>query len=252
MEYIDVNTMIGKWPFRKLGTTGADELFRELGRVGIKRAIVSSFRSQRINIFTGNEELFQTAEKFEEMIPCPEIVPLINGEQGYANTAAYLEYLRGRGAGFVRITPKYNGFSATAKYFDETLAYLERYRMPLLVKVNDLDRGKDDVERICEKHPDLRLIVLNHDHENSRGIYFLLQNYPNLYFETSFLSEMDEIESIVGAVGSRGLLLGTRMPFMEPGRMVGRMAYSPISYEDKCAICFKNAEKLIDEAGKEC
>jgi len=96
------------------------------------------------------------------------------------------------------------------------------------------------------------LIVLNHDHENSRGIYFLLQNYPNLYFETSFLSEMDEIESIVGAVGSRGLLLGTRMPFMEPGRMVGRMAYSPISYEDKCAICFKNAEKLIDEAGKEC
>ena len=254
MDFIDFNCTIGHWPYEALGAASAEEVFRELERVGIKRAVFSSFGAIRGHTPTwddANEKLFEEAERFPGMIPCPDIVPLIDGERGWANTAAYLDHLRARGAKLVRVSPAYNGFSVTADYFDDVLGYLERYRMPILIPRYDLPGGFDDVERLCKAHPQLPVVILENNHDNNRGMFFLLRRFPNLYFEISFLIEFGLPDKLVEFAGSRGLLFGTRTPFMEPARMVARMAYGGFSEEDRYAICCGNAERLLAEAGKE-
>ena len=41
MDFIDFNCTIGHWPYEALGAAAAEEVFRELERVGIKRAVFS-------------------------------------------------------------------------------------------------------------------------------------------------------------------------------------------------------------------
>lgn len=246
-RFFDINCMVGVWPYYKLGLSTAAELDEQMRQFGIAGAAVSTFRAYRDACVEGNRYLFDEIAPYGNMNACPHLLPMIDGEEGYRDTADYLDALRARKVKMVRVNPRLGGFCLTAGYFKKIFDYLARHKMPLLVDVNDLPGGKRDVETICMENPELRLVVLNHAHEDSRGIYFLLRQYSNLYFETSFLSVQSELEQIVDYAGSRGLLFGTRMPHFEPGRMVARMTYSDLSVDALEAICYGNAQRLLDE-----
>ena len=243
-HFFDINAMIGSWNKYKLHYSEAAVLAEYMKQFNITGAAVSEFDE----LHWGNEKLFQQIAPYPEMKPCPDVCLMMDAETGYDSLGDYLDMLRAEhDVKMVRVRPLHTGCSITNSMYQPLLNYLAEHKMPMLIDLEQMKEQLDDVDRLCAANPELRVIVLHQTHERSRGVYALLKQYQNLYFETSFMSDQEELEQVVEYAGSRGLVWGSRMPFFEPGRMVARMTYSQLPTADLQAICFGNAERLLDE-----
>ncbi len=104
-------------------------------------------------------------------------------------------------------------------------------------------------EDIIKKHPLLKLILA---HAGGRGemlfkVITLLENYPNLYVDFAgdiFVPGL--IEEYVKRVGSKRLLFGTDMPWVDIRFQIANVMSLDIDENDKRNILGLNALKLFN------
>ncbi len=90
--------------------------------------------------------------------------------------------------------------------------------------------------------------VLVHSGGTPKGVEEAIETasfHQNIYLETCGSKTFGLIESMVDSLGSKRILFGSDMPFLDPNPQVGKVVYADIKSSQKLNILGRNAEKLF-------
>jgi predicted TIM-barrel fold metal-dependent hydrolase len=126
------------------------------------------------------------------------------------------------------------------------LESLESKRVPLFVDEEEIDW--DVIHEICERHPELPLVLTNVNYRVDRSLYALWKTYSNLFIELSSYCSHGGIEEATVRFGSERLLFGSNLPFFTPGSAIGMLSCAKISESDRKRIAGDNLRRLLSSA----
>jgi len=128
--------------------------------------------------------------------------------------------------------------------FRELFPILERARVPLFAKQNLIP-----LKELLTECPNLIVVAVNQGpHSVERYLRPLLDDFPNLYLETSGLLVEGVIEEFCARYGAQRLLFGSGFPDQCLGGALLRLAQADIGTEARSAIAGGNLERLLAEA----
>ncbi|MGA4797401.1 hypothetical protein [Streptomyces lavendulocolor] len=229
----DVDVLYGPWP-RHHRDTGLDEVRAHLRASPVAGALALSTRGPLYDDAAGN------AETLRDLAGCPELRPVGTVDVRDAPTAEdRLDELAAAGVRFLRLftleqaaEPGFPGYRHVVELaIGRGMVLLHdgdprRFGPPLM------GRGADVV------FLDLHAYLL-------ADFVLMAREEPGFRATTRMLSGPDSIERVVGAVGSRHLVFGSRTPFMDISPQTLKLRYADISPDDRAAIATKNVEELL-------
>ncbi|MBN1341329.1 MAG: amidohydrolase family protein [Phycisphaerae bacterium] len=245
MLIFDVNCMVGKsgaprpdWPETPGQTVEA------LSRAGIQRALVSDFASLQYDPVDGETCLArQVCEHRGFLEPCPMAVP--HWGQDVPEPKELLDRFLERGCRAFRVYPKTHYFLLHPVVVGPLLEEAQARRFTVLI---DRDQFEwPELIRILESFDRLKLIVVNEGYREMRTIIPLIERFPELRFETSWMQQFGLYEQIVGRFGARPLVFGTHFPVFEPGAALAPVLRANIDDEDRDRILGGNLTEMLDE-----
>ena len=135
----------------------------------------------------------------------PRADPLREAERSLAN-----------GAAGIKLHPRAERFTLDAPELDGVFALANERRLPVLVHAG---RGIPALGRhaiqICERHPEVRLILAHAGICDLAWIWRATEDHPNLFFDTAWWSASDLL-ALYALVPPRHILLASDAPYAPP------------------------------------
>ena len=125
----------------------------------------------------------------------------------------------------------------------ELLKELENHRIVAIIQIDQM--GWDGLHGLCDRYPELPVIITNLSYRVNRYLYPLLEKFRNLYVETSGYQGHKSVEAICARFGAERLIFGAKMPYFAPGPALTMINYSLVSDEDKEKIAGGNLRRLL-------
>lgn len=100
---------------------------------------------------------------------------------------------------------------------------------------------------IAKEYPDT-VFVLIHSGGETKGVCEAIEAAKlseNIYLETCGSMTFGTVERMVEALGSKRVVFGSDMPFIDPAAQLGKVIYAPIPGEAKLDILGRNAKKIF-------
>jgi predicted TIM-barrel fold metal-dependent hydrolase len=246
--YIDCHASIGKH-----GPTDARipwrtaSLLDDMQHTGIHASLVYHWLAREYDPGFGNRALMEEIVGNERLIPSWVLLPHQTGEMP-AGSEIVTEMEAG-GVRAARMFPKRHHYRFNEAICGELFAALERARIPLLLEAgiygDDQQVTFDEIDALCEKHPELPVILLKCRWESTRDIVPLMQRHANTFVEFSSFQIHYGMEYMAGKVGAERLLLGTEWPFKSPGAARSFVDYCELSGDDKALVAGGNLARLL-------
>lgn len=266
---LDINALVGRWPFWRLKYEGFKGVLSLMDRAGIDKAAVTSLDSVfHLNYQNGNDEVAEISRLHpERFIPFVVINPVFPLWKEHLN--AYIKEYKAAG---VKLHPDHHKYSLLGREVADVMKEARKLGLPVYIQTSIWDMRHHpgycivmetpilEVASAIKAYPENKIIVGGAKHFFAR-VRELLQHGPesrNFYIETSglgffarergsgeTLSLVNSIEWLTEAVGSSRLLFGTRMPILIPEAGKSLIEKSKISGDDKERILGKNAEELL-------
>ena len=89
-------------------------------------------------------------------------------------------------------------------------------------------------------------MLLREAQANFRTLFPLLDRYPNLIVETSYLQAHDGIQLLVERWGAHRLVFGTGLPLWDPGMPVTGLTYAGLAPEAFAAVAGGTLQALLE------
>jgi hypothetical protein len=120
------------------------------------------------------------------------------------------------GARGVKLHPRAEGFTLDHPALGEVFALADEQRLPVLCHAGRgiPALGRDAVDA-CGRHPGMRLILAHAGISDLAWIWRAAQNYPNLYFDTSWWLPSD-IQALFALVPPGQILMASDAPYTPP------------------------------------
>lgn len=215
---VDLNCLLGHWPFRKLHRSSFQDLKRSHAQAGISLGWAASLNSVFYN------DPYEGELELKEMIRGTNYrhVLTVNPTLPY-----FLQDLeRGRrdlGICAVRLYPTYHGYSLRDEKVHTLLRELDRLALPLLLTMRLEDERLNyplaieplplpEIAALARAHPRLPIVLLS---PTFGEVIELTESFPggNLFFDTSNLGHnLFPVEKLVAKVGSSRLVYGSGFP----------------------------------------
>ncbi|NQT52776.1 amidohydrolase family protein [bacterium] len=258
---IDVNAYLGHFAFRPLRHNNAAGLLKLMDRAGIDKAVVSSASAITYrNTQAGNEEVHaEVAPHRDRLIPFAVINPSYAGWQDDLRTCR-----EDFGMSGLRLYPTWHNYALRDRCcLDLVGATTERGMLVSIpIRAEDYrqrhwladapDVPLDDIATLVRACPQARFILVN-------GIGFVRSPLgqkdsglpPNYCIGISRLSAVlgDEIGQLIAHLGAERIVFGTGMPFKYPDPALVKLEVLDASDEQKEAIRWQNAARLLGLAG---
>lgn len=253
MEGIDVNCLLGHWPFRKIRKCTFGDLRSVHAENDISTGLVSSLNSIFYNDpFEGDNELFDIIKSsgYKQVLT---INPLLPGYAYDIKEGMKLFDIIG-----VRVYPGYHGYDLTDHRFETLCDILTSYDLPIFLTMRLED---ERLEYIIEhklmkletltgflsNHTNLTTILLTIRNEELLYLKDILYSRPNVYYDTSGLkNQLFAIEKITDALGSKNLLYGSLHPLFCLKSTQLLVSKAVIGDQAKKDIFFENARGLFE------
>jgi len=242
MKIIDVNCAIGA-PLVSDRFTTAEGLLQWLDDYRIESALVHHAEAQREPHMANACMQRISAESQGRIRACMALNPSLEdlGLPGEGDPVARLKTLR---PSAVRVFPDTQKYPFTAFYAAPILEVCQQLHMPLIVDVTYNDLFLAMLPEICEKYPDVPLILPRFGHNRSRQYMPILKKLPNVYLDMSIMIDTGAIEEICSRFGSEHLLFGSGLPTYEPSGALALLYYAQIPQQEKENIAHANFERL--------
>lgn len=222
----------------------AEELVKEMDRVGIERANVWHRSQYEQDATVGNQKLIDGIKGYEDrLIPSWTILPEITDSQ--YRPGIFFEKMRKNGVKTLRAFPEQDRYLLCEVTMGEQLRLITELKIPLyLTPMN----GFEPIYKVMEEFPELTVILCNIGWwPSARLVYPLLKRYPNFYFETGDFSMLHGIEEVCTKFGSERLLYGSNYPTNAMAGSIYTLLKARITEEERENISHKNMERLLDE-----
>ncbi len=248
IKFFDLKTGIGVFS-QPTAYTEPDQLLKIMDSLSIEKVLVYHSLSREISPVEGNSLLLQKIKEFPRLIPSWAILPPESGDIPDFEEYIYQGVKEGVRAFWV-FPPIYR-VPLSEFVRSGTFALAEKWKVPVIVdpgvRVWPADAGDwPSLRLLCESHPELPVIFSEcRTRSHIRVVLQFLKEFPNFYFDVACCWNYKVVEKLVEKTGGERLVLGTNMPFFDPGQSLGMILLSKISKEEKENISFKNLSKLI-------
>lgn len=257
----DANAHIGNWPFRKMLYRTADDLIRLMDRVGIDRAVVSSFDTIFLKEYSqGNRDLSEaTRPHAARLLPFACINFDFPGWERDLRIA--VEELRMSG---VALYPNYHAYDL--KQSAPTISGAIRnvnQRLPILLSMRLEDQRRahwlcqvpdvplDDVAAFLNEAGELPVIISGIGATEVKALRDKIDlSSANAFFEISGMESLNlPVEHVVEWVGAERVLFGTHMPFKYPETALLKFRHSDLTQARRDKILYRNLSQMLSESG---
>jgi len=243
MEFIDVNSFIGKSLKVNTFFDDAPGLCAEMKRLGMAKAYVFHSVAQWSDLAQGNTFLLEQTKGYDQLVPVMVASPLIDQEHG--GRQGLINYLKENRIGAVRLAAGTMVHSLAAWNMKKLFEVLSELRFPCTIDGLDMGpNGYNQLFDLCHTFPDVPVILVNPGYRSTRMQYSIWEQCDNFHVDTSLFIANHEIEDVVKYFGAEKILYGSRMPYLEPGTFMGRVMYASISDEDKAKIAAGNIKAM--------
>src|SRR2546425_411164 len=244
---VDVNALLGAYPFRRVPGTSPDALLQAMDRVAIDEAWVSHLPSL-FGRASGdcNAWLSATTARQSRFKPVPAVHPGLAGWEPAMGEAA------DRGAPVVRCDPTHYGLEPTGPEMRVLVAACGAARLPLMLAVRLEDsRQRHPNDRAPELPPaavrglirsdeDVRLVVTHADRAFVEEVHFgsTPEEAARIWWDISWIwgPPEDHFEALVGTVGVQRFVFGTGQPLRIPENSVAKLDLLDLPAAQRTAI----------------
>jgi hypothetical protein len=265
MEFFDVNCLVGRDTFHappdsKEESGTADNFFLTLLKHNIKNTVLTNRMSLIYDWNTGNEELTALIEQenttkagqkvnvFSSFVLCPDVYHMFDFGQ-------YMEKAYKNRARIFRIFPKAHLFYLNDYYMQKIFNVMAEASFPLMLDMKELDItgnkyfALDDLRMLLAGHKKMPVILETSLKQCmfNRFYFPLLEEYENLYIETSGMLLMHQIEHYVEKFGSGRLIFGSNYPANDFAINTSRIESSEMSENDRNNICRENIMGIFNK-----
>ena len=244
-KYFDCHATIGPNTFG-LGEPAIDlaSLLGEMDYAGIESALVAHYVAREFSPRKGNMRLLDEVANSgvsERIFPCAVFSPF---EEGYSEDPEFkVKELREAGFLAVRTYPGEYNFIFDPRIMSAHLRALSGAKLPLFIERSQIEwRGLCD---LAEAFPDLKIALIGEMYRTGRIVVPLLRTYKNVYFEVCGFETHRGIEELVGAVGARQLLFGSRIPEFSIGPARMMIDFAVIADEERSEIAGGNLANML-------
>ena len=249
---LDVNTFIGRFPFRLHPGGTVHYLRSAMERAKIDACWVSHLSAMYWRDPTeGNEHLYRTLETEPGLRPVPAVHPEL------ANAEAALDAAAQRGVPAVRSDPTFYGLDPAGARMRRLAAMCGERDLPLMMAVRVEDgrqRHPNDgssplepwaVRALVRSHPRVRLLITHADRDFVEQVHWgaTPDEALRLLWDVSWVwgPPEDHLAHLIATIGAERFCLGTGMPLRLPETGVARLDLTPLSPAQRTAIESANA-----------
>jgi hypothetical protein len=245
----DSNVFLGPIPLRHDDTPDdVPRLLAVMDGNGISRALVTHGLAKWQHPAIGNRLVIEETKGVDRLAPCWVVMPSIAGEM--PPEREQVAQLLDSGARAARLCTGINRLTLEPWELDTLLEALAERRVPLFLDSNirhwSEPRPWAFIEWACRTYPTLPLVLLREPPANFRTLFTLMERYPNLYLETSYMQGHDAIALIAGRWGAERLIFGTGLPVWDPGMAITGLTYASFSVEERDTVAAGSLQRLID------
>jgi len=247
LTFFDANLCFGR-PIRAVyqpAGTAAD-LQRVMAHTGIAKGLVWHTAQRDYAACDGNRLLAKALAGRKNLFGCWTILPPQTGE---VITPDFFRRMKRNRIIALRAFPDHHRYLLNRVVFGKFLDEVTERRIPLMLSVEKASGGWPAIYNFLAEFPNLTCILCDLGIWNSdRYTWPLLENYPNIFLETSLLALEDAgIEETVTRYGAERLLFGSNFPerYLEAATLA--LLHAAIPAADKRKIASANLEKLIQK-----
>ena len=241
LQAMDCHAAVGRWtvppPAGPLDEAG---LLAELDAAGVAGALVHHGVARDYDPAVGNDLLLAACAS-DRLVPCATLLPPATAELPPPDE--HLPALLAAGVRAVRLYPRSHNFSLAPWCSGPLLEALERRRVPLTVDLVETDW--EAIHGLCERYPDLPVVVTRVNYRQERFLYALWERHANLHVELSLFQGHRSLEEAVERFGPHRLLFGTGLPFFDAGGPVVMLARCEVDAAARRAMAGDNLRRLL-------
>ena len=247
---IDVNAWTGPWPALVNVPYDVASVRASLRDIGVERIFMAPLAAAwSTNPHLSNSEVYEAAEKYDDVIPVPVIDPTIPTWPEELEKAAEHHAVR-----MIKLLPGYGGYDLAVA--DDLLEEARRACLVVMVQVRIEDPRRhhplarvpdvpaEDVVKVAERHPELKLVIGGASATVLSDFKEELRELPGFYADTSQVDGMDSVKMLVDAGLEGKLLFGSHAPVFMPSAAVARVV-AELPYEVAKVIMRENAVRLM-------
>jgi predicted TIM-barrel fold metal-dependent hydrolase len=249
---LDVNALLGAYPYRRVPGTSPDAVLAAMDRVGIDEAWVSHLPGLFWRDPTeGNGWLLETAGRHARFRPVPAVHPDLAGWESVLDAA------RAARAPAVRCDPTFYGIAPAGPAMRALAGACARAGLPLLLSVR-LEDGRQRhshdgaaelpaaaVRALLRCDPALRLVVTHADRPFVEEVHFgsTPAEAGRVWWDICWLwgPPEDHLETLLRTIGAGRFLFGTGQPLRIPENSIAKLDLLDLSPADRAAIESGNA-----------
>ncbi|MGI5819242.1 MAG: amidohydrolase family protein [Armatimonadota bacterium] len=242
LRFFDGNAMVG-WRSAPHPETiwSVTDFARDYEYYGIGAALVYHASAMEYHQDFGNRLLLDEIRDAPGMIPQWVLMPHHTHE--IASADELIPEMLEMGVRSARIFPKTHGWPMTEQVAGPLLAALQERRVPVFIDLAEI--GIDGAASLCERCPELPVILCGVAWGTDRQIEPALERAPNLYLETHSFQGHRAYERIARQFGAERLIFGTGLPDCSPGAAMMMSLYEDISDEERAQIAGGNLLGLL-------
>lgn len=222
-----------------------EELLASGKKIGVEKYIVHSTATKAAQVESINNFIIEECKKHPEFVGFGTIHP------EYENFVEEFARIKAAGIRGIKLHPDFQKFQFDTPEMDPIYAELARIKMPVLVHAGDYRfdfSGPKRILNVHKKHPELIIIAAHFGGytEWDESIKYLVGE--NIYFDTSstfWKLPMDKANDIIKKHGYEKFLFGSDYPMWDHSEELARFMTLDLTSEERDAILYKNAAKLL-------
>ena len=240
MRYFDCNCSYGRpaRPPHRFAATPQD-LLEQMDFCGIDAALVFHANQRFASPVTWNPIVVEETRHNHRLAPAWAILPESCGE--LTPPEKFLEEMRRCGVRALWAFPQEHRYRLNHETFPELFRLMAEQRIPLFAKENLFQ-----LKELLDDCPDLHVVAMNQGpHSLDRYLRPLMDAFPNLHVDTSYLIVDGLIEGLCERYGPERLVFGTALPDNCSGGALLRLAQADIGDDARALIAAGNLERLL-------
>lgn len=246
LELFDVNLYLGR-PTRSVHQPASStrELLAALDHSDIRQALVWHVAQRDVSPLSGNPMLSEAIQGSNRLWGCWTILP---PQTDAVLCDGFFAQMQRQRIVALRAFPGPHLYLLTRIVFGRWLEEIVTRRIPLLLS---LEKGISwpAVYQLLEQYPQLTCVLCDIGVWGvDRYTWPLLENYPNVYVETSLLALEDGgVEATVARFGADRLLFGSGFPERYPESAILQLLHADIAEGDKHKVASGNLMRLLSQ-----
>lgn len=241
---VDCHCHIGSWFNFNIPDGAAEKMMASMDVLGIDLAFITALSAIGPDYRYGNDQVMEVVRKYPERFLG---YATVNPNYSHEMEAELSRCFENAGIRGIKLHPAMHGRPIDDPDYQAAFSFAEERRCPLLIHV----WGTADVaavDRLAARYSKAQFIMGHAGGEPGAMAEAVktAKKFDNVYVDLAVSRTYEgNVEWFVKELGSRKILYGSDMPFLDPKPAFGRVALSNISTEEKMDLYGLNMKRLL-------